>query len=74
MLPLLLLLYPQLIYRDKRKIRISFILISLTIVLLYPPILFIEKILDASIRFPLILIDTRSISSIKNLNIMSRAP
>ena len=74
MLPLLLLLYLQFIYKDKRKIRISFILISLTIALLYLPILSIEKILDVFIRSLLILINTRSISFIKNLNIISKGP
>ena len=57
MLPLLLLLYPQLIYRNKKKIRISSILISFTIALLCPLILSIEKILDVSVKSLLILID-----------------
>ena len=74
MLPLLLLLCLQLVYKDKRKIRISFILASLAVASLCPPVLSAEKILDASARSLPILIDARSASFIKNLNVMSGGP
>ena len=74
MLPLLLLLCLQLIHRDKKKIRISFILIFLIIVLLYLLIYSIERILDVSVRSSPILTNMLSISFIKNLNMISKGP
>ena len=74
MLPLLLLLYPQFVYRDKRKIRINFTLVFPTIALLYLLIRSAERILDASVRSSLILIDILSISFIKNPNTTSKGP
>ena len=72
MLPLLLLICPHLVYRNKKKIRIDSTLIFFIIVLLYLLICFIERILSASARFPSILIDILSISFIRNLNIISK--
>ena len=73
MLPLLLLLCPLIIRRDKKRIRINSTLIFSIIALLYLPIRSIERISDISIKFPLILIDILSIFSIRNLNIISKS-